>query len=551
MSDVLRYLQSKGVQYRESGDEAIMNCPACGDTERKFGVNILSGAYNCLHLKRCGIAGGFHDLQKLFGDNPVRKAFSPLVKPTAKKYVKPIVEIFPVTAPVAAYLDKRRLTAETRDFFRVGAEDDDTVMLPFYKNGVLVNVKYRSITDKKKMRTAKNAEPTLFGRDLITGNSLIICEGEYDAMALHRYGKQAVSVPMGAGNLQWIDTEWEFLERFKEIYLCFDMDDPGRDAAVQIADRLGKWRCKIVSLPFKDANECLVKEATIAEHFESASYDAPPMLTTPTAFLERIMVNRNAGPERLGVPTAWRCLTDKLGGWRPGEVTVWSGRNGAGKSTVLSQSIVDLAGKGVKSCIYSGEMLPEDYLEWAVAQHTKNGNPSDFMFTKSIEWMEGKIYVLDTIKNLTPKELFDNFEYAARRYGVTHFVIDSLMKIRLSGQDENRAQCDFLNEMTLFAQKLRVHVHLVAHPRKTENDNDLLGKVDIKGSSGITDFANNVIFMSRVSETDKESMMEKGLRSPDAFMRLSKNRKRGIESSGMPMYFDIDTKIFTEKEQVR
>lgn len=547
MSEVLAYLEKRVKNIRLNGDEAIMDCPVCGDKERKFAVNILSGAYNCKHLNSCGIAGGFYDLQKLFGDKPTRKSLPSLVKPTAKKYVKPIVEIFPVTAPVAAYLDKRRLTAETRDFFGVGAEDDDTVMLPFYKNGVLVNVKYRSITDKKKMRTAKNAEPTLFGRDLITGKSLIICEGEYDAMALHRYGKQAVSVPMGAGNLQWIATEYEFLERFKEIYICFDMDDAGRDNAVQIADRLGKWRCKIVSLPFKDANECLVKEATIAEHFEAASYEAPEMLARPTSFLERIQTNRNAGPERFGVPTAWPTLTEKLGGWRPGELTVWTGRNGSGKSTMLSQCIIDLAGKGVSSCIYSGEMLPEDYLEWAVAQHTKNGNPSDYAVSKSIEWMDGKLFVLDTTKSLTPKELYENFEYAARRYGVTHFVIDSLMKIRLEGREELRAQAEFLNELTIFAQRLRVHIHLVAHPRKTQNDSDILGKVDIKGSADIANFANNIIFLSRVSEDNKYAMREKGKVAPDAFFSLGKNRKMGAETSAIPLLFDTDTKLFTEK----
>jgi DNA primase len=269
MRDIGKYLDGKNIEWRRRGEQAIFNCPSCGDKERKFGVSLISGAFNCLHQNNCGIKGSFSQLQKLFGDEPTRWQRDAFVNTTAKAYTRPKTEIKPATQSVMDYMDKRGLIADVREYFKIGAFDNDTVMLPYYRNGELVNIKYRSISDKKKMRTEKDAEPSLFNRDNIKDrDKLVICEGEYDAMALHRYLIEAVSVPMGAGNMQWIDTEWDYLETFKEIYLCLDSDPAGKKAARNIAAKLGEWRCRIVSLPAKDANECLLKKLPISTEWD-------------------------------------------------------------------------------------------------------------------------------------------------------------------------------------------------------------------------------------------------------------------------------------------
>ena len=35
-----------------------------------------------------------------------------------------------------------------------------------------------------------------------------------------------------AGAHQWIDSDWERLQRFSDVWLCFDADDAGADAAL-------------------------------------------------------------------------------------------------------------------------------------------------------------------------------------------------------------------------------------------------------------------------------------------------------------------------------
>jgi len=100
----------------------------------------------------------------------------------------------------------------------------------------------------------------LFGWQAVDENAreVVICEGELDAMALWDYGFPALSVFSGAKNMAWVDNEYNALERFSTIYICFDNDEIGIEGRDKLVERLGIDRCKVVTLPEKDANECLM-----------------------------------------------------------------------------------------------------------------------------------------------------------------------------------------------------------------------------------------------------------------------------------------------------
>jgi len=150
---------------------------------------------------------------------------------------------------------------------------DKNIYFPYYKNNELVNHKIRS-EDKKFMQSSKDAEPCLFGWQVIQDErEVIICEGEIDALSWYTYGYKALSVPFGAGNNQWIENDWEELERFEEIYLSFDMDRAGQKAIPEIIKRLGVHRVKIINLPKKDINEC-IKAEILETEIEKIVYNA-------------------------------------------------------------------------------------------------------------------------------------------------------------------------------------------------------------------------------------------------------------------------------------
>jgi len=539
------YLIKKSIEFKMRGDEAVANCPFCFDTEKKFAINVKSGAFKCLHENSCGVSGSFWDFQKRMGDEPKRIGDNVHFVGKRKSYKKVTVTVAKITNPVTEYLEKTRgFSKGTIEYFNIGAKGTDTVEIPFYKNGVLVNIKYRSIKDKHNMWQEKEAEQVLLNRDNVEGDTLIICEGEYDCMALHQYGIKAVtSIPSGAGNFDWVENEWDYIDKFRQIVICFDDDPAGETKARELVAKIGSWKCKGVIFPFKDANECLInnvsKEAMV-ECIESAHDFSPAMLSTPSAFADEIK-EVFSNPDKLnGTKTAWPKLTKLLGGWRNEELTVWTGRSGAGKSTILNQVVLCLAGEGINSCIASLEMPPKSYLRWACVQLLGNWNPSSEAVDRALAFMDSRLYIVNTHEEIKETELFDIFEYAARKHNCRHMVIDSLVRVVLESKEELEAQKNFVSKLVSFCKKFSCHVHLVAHPRKGMKDSDKPDKSDVKGNSAITDLAHNVISIWRPEE---ESFKDDPL--GDVLLQVLKNRELGTTGK-IRMKFDKMTKKFSD-----
>jgi twinkle protein len=550
MTSIKDYINRKGYQFKQRGNELLMNCPFCpgGDKERKFSMNAITGAWNCLHLNSCGAKGSFREFQTRHDDEPESIYGAVFYQEKKKSYKIPKVTITKPTNAVYEYLALRGMSGATIQRFGIGSKNENVVMIPYYKDKTLVNVKYRDITDKSQMWTEKEAEPVLFGRDLIEDDTaLIICEGEYDAMALWEYQIEAVSVPMGAGNHEWLSNEWDFIDTFKTIYLMFDKDTVGISASKDLATKIGIWKCRLVELPHKDANECLkkgIKREIICECLENAIELQPAHLVSAEEFRKPVHDLFRQGSILKGIPTAWEGLDDILKGWRGGELTVWSGRNSSGKSTILNQHFLHTLGQDVNCCIASLELPPPRYLRWAIIQKTENSNPSVFAIDNCFDWFAGRLLIIDRYDRVESKYIMECFEYAARRYNCKHFILDSLMKVRLSGDNAYKSQEDFVNELSDFAKKYKVHIHLVVHPRKGEKDSDIPGKVDIKGSSHITDIADNVLQLYRLNDDERQKAVKRG-KPTDMTLFINKNREFGTEGS-MRMLFDETTKRFRD-----
>ena len=562
MADVRDYLHSKGYQwteaYRPSGLQAVMNCPFCDDTENKFAISLESGAYQCAHQNHCGLTGSWYDFQKLHNDKPLPLNGARYVKPAAKRvYVDPEPRSFKMPSGDALkFLTDRGFTTETIQKYKLAqTSDGNEIAVPYYKDERLVNIKYRGVKEKT-FRQEKNARPTLWNRDNVPEghDALIITEGEFDAAALGQYGFDAVSIPGGINNSEWIETEWEWINKFKEIILCFDMDDAGNNGVGPVVKRLGEWRCKRAKLPFKDANLCLqngVSKIDIATALISADDFKPAMLLSASEFTEEV-IKLIEDPQYLrGTPTEFEGLTKYLGGWRPSEMTVWSGQNGSGKSTILNQEVINLTNRGIGCCIASLEMKPSRYLRWAMAQYTHKQYPTAKEVRAAMGKLGQNLYVINSASELDIDTIIDLFRYAARRNGVKHFIIDSLMRVKIDqgpGKElsEQKNVCD---KFVALAKEFDGHSHLVAHPRKGSDDDERPGKVDIKGNSHITNIADNVLIMWRPSEELKEKAKSNGRADTmDAKLFIKKNRELGTEGS-VKLWFDPDTKRFSEKER--
>lgn len=488
----------------------------------------------------------------------------------AKHYTRPAKPTKTVTpvGPVREWLNGRGIDDMTIEAFKVREvqrQGRAWALFPYLRDGEYINAKYRDPADKKGMGQEKDAEPCLFGWHLIQPNErrIVIAEGEIDAMTLWQAGLPAVSVNAGAGNHQWIESDWDRLERFSEIIIAFDHDEAGDKGAVEVMKRLGLERCKRMQMKAKDANEWLTNGAT-PEDFKAAANTAksmdPEEMKSAGDFLNRVksMFYPAHGEHhdpvlRLDHDLEWF-------EFRPGELTVWTGYNGHGKSLLLSQVQLGLMAQGERFMVFSGEMTPEYLLKRMVKQATGHDRPTQQYIDAVFDWLDERFWVFNQVGSATVKRLLEVFAYAVKRYGVRHFVIDSLMMTDVpeDGAGAITAQKEAIRAMCDFAKRAGAHVHLVAHPRKGKDESSGPGKMDVAGSSKITDGADNVFTVWRAQKDEAEpspsdveayAKWVEAQEKPDARLELKKQRNGDTQNYSLSLWFNKGSMQFRAQKR--
>lgn len=481
-------------------------------------------------------------------------------RPEPKVYRKPAKPT--CTLPKGGALEwllSRGLTAETISAFKVGEHTvagKTFAVFPYLREGELINAKSRNVADKKDMRQEAGAEPCLFGWHLIDPKARVVAitEGEIDCMTLHQAGIASLSVNQGAGNHQWIQSDWDRLERFSEILICFDDDTAGQKGATEVANRLGIERCKLVTFSgHKDANEALqagwqpadFREALM--HGKSLDPDELVSIADYTAQVKSMFY-----PDQSAVADPVLRIGHTSFDWfefRAGEYSVWTGINGHGKSLMNNQVLLGLMEQGERCCVFSGEMAPPRQLKRLVKQATGLDRPTPGYIDAVGSWVRDRMWVFAVTGNATIDRLLEVFRYGAKRYGIRQFVIDSLMMTDVpeDGPGAFSAQKAAIQKITAFAKQYGAHVHLIAHPRKANDESKAPGKLDVSGSSRITDAADNVfsVWSARKEETDE--LDDK----PDALLELHKQRNGEVQHRKVWLWFNREAQQYTTSSQRR
>jgi twinkle protein len=237
--------------------------------------------------------------------------------------------------------------------------------------------------------------------------------------------------------------------------------------------------------------------------------------------------------------------------FRPGELTVWGGANGAGKSLVTGQVALSLCSQDEKVCIASFEMKPRKTLERMARQwSTYNVNDPAFygndeakaqfidLYEQFSEWTNGKLWLYDQQGTANAKQVCAVVRYCAKEKGITHFVIDSLMKC-VSAEDDYTGQKMFIDELTAIARDYSIHVHVVHHVKKPADEAHKPGKYDFKGSGAITDQADNVIavWRNKAKESKRDAGVAVADQEPDALLICDKQRNGEWEGK-IGLWFD-------------
>jgi twinkle protein len=120
-------------------------------------------------------------------------------------------------------------------------------------------------------------------------------------------------------------------------------------------------------------------------------------------------------------------------------------------------------------------------------------------------WLYGWLWVFGLVGKTAVNRIIEVFEYARCRYGCDVFAIDSLMRLGVSSEDyEGQEKAVF--ELVSWAVAKGVHLHLVAHARKSDRaaSHAVPDVEDVKGTSEIAANAANIIGVWRNRKLEDE-----------------------------------------------
>lgn len=247
-------------------------------------------------------------------------------------------------------------------------------------------------------------------------------------------------------------------------------------------------------------------------------------------------------------PTGFQKMADKFD-LRPGEVTLWAGINGHGKTTYLSQIMLAVMRRSEKVCIASMEMRPRDTMAKMTQQAGGTGQPSIGFIKAFHHWTNDRLWVYDHVGRIASSRILAVATYVRKELGIDHLVIDSLMKCGI-GVDDLTGQKDFVDGLCAIARDTGLHIHLVAHMRKGENERVAPGKFDVKGAGEITDLVDNVVIVWKNLRKSEKPDEENQSSDPDAYVRIAKQRHHSWEGS-FAFWFDKASQQFLEYDRVR
>lgn len=472
-------------------------CPWCHDSrknqrDRSLWLNVNTGLYKCYHCERKGIAG----IQK-------------------KEYVRPVKTITNLSDRAKEFLLLSRcLSPAIIDMPIIGSgtskSGKEYVTFNYYKDGIHVNTKYRSI-DIKEFRLEAGAELCLYNGDVLKlAKEVIICEGELDALSWISAGvHNAVSVPNGASNnTSYLDEYMAYFEKMETVYLATDDDQKGIELQLTIADRIGRDKCKLIRYPegCKDSNSVLTSYGLnegarlLLEAMDYAEFmPIEGVITVNDVIEESMNYMLNGYPEvfPVGIPGL-----DRLWTIFPGDTTIFVGAPGAGKSNLVDLVAVNVClAYQYRIALVSREKSPALHLPNLIRKAVREEFPNKETIEYVSEYLNDQLfYVMD----YALEDILKKAESLIKSRGIKMLVIDNLSSIEMKDMGSDaKTVGNAMNQINGFAKRYRIPVLMVAHPRKME---PLSGNpsyfvmptgYDIIGSSQFFNLVDNIVAIGK------------------------------------------------------
>lgn len=221
--------------------------------------------------------------------------------------------------------------------------------------------------------------------------------------------------------------------------------------------------------------------------------------------------------------------TEMLFMQRPGELTLWAGINGHGKSLVVNQIMLGNIRQGTRVAIASLELKPVETLARMVSQYSGIAalDLAPVVVDEFIDRITGGLFIYRETGDMEPQRVLALCKYVRYELGCDHVVLDSFMKLGTPDGDY-AAEKKLINSLQNVAKQTGLHIHLVAHLRKAKDEQQESGKFDVMGTAHLTNMPDNVWIIKRNKSKEIEARKSitdaQIMQQPDAFIQCVKQR---------------------------
>ena len=461
----------------------------------------------------------------------------------------------------------------------VNRNGKDVEIANYHRDGQLVGQHLRG-PNKAFAWLGSSSGVELFGQHLwksSKGKRLVITEGEIDCMSVCQIlggTWPVVSIPNGAaGAVKAIKDNLEFVTSYAEIVLCFDNDDAGKEAVKQVANLLPPGKCKVAKLPYKDANECLVKaqaKAVVSAMWEAQTYSPDEIL-----HVSAVCSASSIDSKTRVYPFPFDGLSEYLLGQRSGELTLWASGTGSGKTTIIRELIHHHLEEGRSVGAIMLEESPQETMddmisliinkpvrsiqaskimnELRLRMGKKPLNVEIFSELTEEEYKGAKdklsqtsFYIYDHLGNNAMSNLLSRIEYMAVSLGVDVIVLDHITAAAagllgigdkdVEGGNSERIIIDTLmKELRSLSVRTGVHIDIISQLKKTDKsyeEGDRITLQDLRGSGALSSVPNTVIALERDRQNTDDRVAN------TTIVRVLKNRLTGKAGVAIALYYN-------------
>jgi len=276
-------------------------------------------------------------------------------------------------------------------------------------------------------------------------------------------------------------------------------------------------------------------------------------------FLKLTDITQYDRSQIVSVPSGIHALDKRLIGFNKGELSVWSGGNGSGKSTMMSMIALESINRGFRVAMFSGELTDKRMKNWLHLQaagklYNKSTEHEGVYYTpketgeKIDRWAGEKLWLYNNDYGSNAAAVLADIKAHIEQHNTDVVIIDNLMSLDLSDVPGDKWDKQSVIALALaeMAKRRNVHVHFICHPRKPTG---FLRKADISGTADLTNAADNVFMMHRVNSDFirlSKEFYDKG-KAEQYFnytnvLEVMKNRDLGVEDTLIGLFFERESK---------